>query len=234
MAQQCPRCSSINDDSVKFCTACGAPLVPATGQTPIAPLPAPSAMSPKKPGGIKILAAAILVIITIIAALALLHATGTVKILPSPAPEATPSATPVPALTMHLPPETTITVPPPDDTPVPVSFEPSLPATSPPPTKTITCPSDRRVCGANCTDIMNDRENCGDCGVTCFPGQMCLTGHCRNECNSGEISCFDGCHNLSTDTENCGTCGNICSFGLECNRSVCSAPVTTVIPTYAG
>jgi len=182
----------------------------------------------------KVLAAAVLVIILIIAALALLQANGTVKILPSAAPEATPPVTAVPVITIYTPPGTTTPAATPGEKTVPASTVPSPPVTSPIPTKAITCPSDRRICGVNCTDIMNDRENCGDCGVSCFPGQMCQTGHCRNECNTGESSCFDGCHNLSTDAENCGTCGNICSFGLECNRSVCSAPVTTVIPTYAG
>jgi hypothetical protein len=83
-------------------------------------------------------------------------------------------------------------------------------------------------------DIMADSGNCGDCGVACFPGQICQMGHCLNECGFGESSCFDGCHNLSTDAGNCGVCGNICPFGLVCNQSVCSPLVTTVIPTYAG
>lgn len=234
MAQQCPRCSTINDDTVKFCTACGAPLAPAAGQKPMAPVPAPSAAPPEKNSGMKVLAAAVLVIVIIIAALALLQATGTIKILPSAAPETTPPATPVPAVTTYIPPETTALAVTPAEIPVPASTVPSTPVPSPTPTKAITCPSDRRICGVTCTDIMNDPGNCGDCNVACFAGQMCQAGHCRNECNFGETSCFDGCHNLSTDRENCGTCGNMCSFGLDCNLSVCSAPVTTVITTYAG
>jgi hypothetical protein len=109
-----------------------------------------------------------------------------------------------------------------------------VPGTSPTPTKAVSCPSDRRACGTNCTDLMTDRDNCGDCDVSCFPGQICQTGRCLGECSFGESSCFDGCYNLSYDAQNCGTCGNTCPFGLVCNRSVCSPPVTTVIPTYSG
>jgi hypothetical protein len=170
----------------------------------------------------------------IIAALVILQASGTFRVFPSAAPAVTSPATLTPEVTSSVPAETPVPTTIPAENLTPVIATSDLPGTSTTPTKAVSCPSDRRACGANCTDLMTDRDNCGDCDVSCFPGQICQTGRCLRDCPFGESSCFDGCYNLSYDTQNCGTCGNTCPFGLECNRSVCSPLVTTVIPTYSG
>jgi hypothetical protein len=131
----------------------------------------------------------------------------------------TPSSEPTAVLTGNVSFNTTAA-----DTPVP----------RPTTTKSVVCPSDRRACGANCTDIMTDDNNCGACGVSCSSEKTCQQGVCLARCRYDETGCADGCHNLSYDSQNCGTCGNICPVGLACNRSICAPPLTTVIPTYIG
>lgn len=234
MAQYCPRCGNKNTDEVKFCTSCGAPLGPVSGHqgTQRAAVPDASPAGSSLKG--KILAIAGVVIIVIIAALVLLNARGTIALFPGAGHDVTPAATPLLVMTTAPVSGPAILTPGPATTPQ-TSMETPVPAiTSPSPTKAVTCPSDRRACGASCTDIMNDPGNCGDCGLSCLPNEVCQMGHCLDECKSGESSCFDGCHNLSTDAGNCGTCGNICPYGLVCNQSVCSPQITTAVPTYAG
>ncbi len=178
---------------------------------------------------------AVIVIIAITAILVFLHISGTFRIFPSASPAATPYATLIPDVTSTV----IIETPSPDMTTVPTELPitttaPATSRTSPTPTKAIVCPSDRRVCGINCTDILTDADNCGDCGVSCYSGYICQMGSCIPECAPGEISCFDGCHNISYDAQNCGTCGNTCPVGLVCNKSICSPPLKTAVPTYLG
>lgn len=234
MSQYCPRCGNDNTDEVKFCTSCGNPLGPVSGQGGTQRVSAPDASPAGSPGKGKIPAIAGIVIIVIIAALVLLNATGTIALFPSAAPKVTPAATPLPFITTAPVTGPVILTSGPSATPEPVTTTPVPFTASPTPSGAITCPSDRRACGASCTDIMNDPSNCGTCGFSCHPEQICQMGHCLDECKSGESSCFDGCHNLSTDAGNCGTCGNICPYGLVCNQSVCSPQITTAVPTYAG
>jgi hypothetical protein len=161
---------------------------------------------------------------------------GIAGILPSSKPPVTTHTIVTPIVTSDVVRET----PSPEPTFVPtedLSLTTTIPdtsSTSPPPTKALVCPSDRRSCGANCTDIMTDRDNCGACGVACTSSQICQMGECLRKCSVGETRCFDGCHDLFYDAQNCGTCGNACPVGLTCNKSVCSPPLPTTIPTYSG
>lgn len=238
MARTCPQCGNLNSDELKFCTTCGNPLVTQPDQSglPAVPRTGPAAAGPPPDHGWmpKILVVTVIAIIVIITAVGILQVSGAFRALPSAAPAVTSPATLKPEVTAPIPAETPVpTTVPAEDLP-PATSLPNLPGTSPTPTKAVSCPSDRRACGTNCTDLMTDRDNCGDCDVSCFPGQICQNGRCMGECSFGESSCFDGCYNLSYDAQNCGTCGNTCPFGLVCNRSVCTPPVTTVIPTYSG
>jgi hypothetical protein len=238
MSRTCPQCGNLNGDEVKLCTACGNSLVSLTDKSglPVTEQIPPAAAGPQPDHGRmpKALIVAAIAIIVIIAALAILQVSGTFRVFPSAAPAITSPATLTPEVTPTIPVETLVPTIIPAENLTPGTTVPDLPGTSPTPTKAVFCPSDRRACGASCTDIMTDSAHCGGCDVSCFPGQICRTGRCMTGCFFGETNCFDGCYNLSYDAQNCGTCGNTCPFGLVCNRSVCSPPVTTVIPTYSG
>jgi hypothetical protein len=219
MTRICSQCGNQNGDETKFCTSCGNALVPPTG----------------KPAGSGIvIGAAIVAVIAIIATLVFLQVSGTIRILPAAEPAGTPQITPYG--TSYIVVET------PSAEPTAVrmgnlSFTTPVadtPVTRPTTPKPVVCPSDRRACGTNCTDVMTDVNNCGACGVSCGSTKSCQQGVCLVRCSYYETGCPDGCHNLSYDSQNCGTCGNICPFGLACNNSVCAPPVTTVIPTYIG
>jgi hypothetical protein len=218
MTQICPQCGNQNGDDTKFCTSCGSALVASTGN------PAASGI---------FVGAVIVAIIAIIAALVFLQVSGTYRIFPA-APVVTPQITP--AVTSYVVVET----PSPEPTSVQMenlSFNTTItetPVPRPAATKSVVCPSDRRACGTNCTDVMTDNNNCGACGVPCGSQKTCQQGICLARCSNYETGCPDGCHDLSYDSQNCGTCGNICPFGLACNKSICAPPVTTAIPTYIG
>lgn len=238
MSKTCPQCGTLNDDEQKFCTSCGNSLniFPDQSGASTRLLTDPvSSDTPRDPNPIQriIIGAGIAVIILIIIFLLMINS-GIAGMLPlfttpvSTRPTATPVVTsyimvetpaPVPITTGNLSAATTI----PDTT-----------LTSPTPTKAVVCPSDRRACGANCTDTMTDLSNCGACGVSCGSSQVCQQGRCMAKCSFGETNCPDGCFNLSYNAQHCGTCGNTCPVGLACNRSICTPPDTTAIPTYSG
>src|SRR5262249_3332641 len=48
-----------------------------------------------------------------------------------------------------------------------------------------------------------DPANCGGCGRTCAPSEVCNDGNCVCECGS---DCFD----VSSDPRNCGGCNIVC------------------------
>ncbi|MDD1679992.1 MAG: zinc-ribbon domain-containing protein [Methanoregula sp.] len=238
MSRTCPQCGNLNNDDVKFCTTCGSPLVRQPDPSGLLAIPqtgAAAAGPPTDHGRVpKILFGAVIAMIVIIAALGFLQVSGTFRIFPSAVPAVMSPATLTPEVTPGIPAATPVPTTTPAENMTSVTTTPDLPVARPTLTNAVSCPSDRRACGANCTDLMTDRDNCGDCDVSCFPGQICQAGRCTGECSFGESRCFDGCYNLSYDAQNCGTCGNTCPFGLVCNRSVCTPPVTTVIPTYSG
>jgi hypothetical protein len=184
----------------------------------------------------KVIAMAIIAIIVITAALVFLQTSGTVRIFPNTAPEVTPHGTPVSAVTSSI----VVVTPEPEPTRAILenqTLNTTIPATllsSPTPTKAVVCPSDQRVCDAFCRDLMTDEDNCGGCGISCGPDEICQTGLCVAKCDTGKTSCPDGCHDLFYDSQNCGTCGNSCPVGLTCNKSVCAPALTTAIPTYIG
>ncbi|AGB02732.1 zinc-ribbon domain-containing protein [Methanoregula formicica] len=91
-----------------------------------------------------------------------------------------------------------------------------------------TCPTDRRLCGTNCTDTLTDSSNCGYCGNACPRGQACVNGHCMLDCPAGKTACVEGCFNLETDPDHCGICSNNCPAGLVCSKGQCAPPPTTI------
>jgi len=86
---------------------------------------------------------------------------------------------------------------------------------------------------ALCTDIQEDRNNCGACGAACNADQDCLSGHCQCPANAPHV-CGVGansiCTDRLTDANNCGACGTTCESGA-CSAGSClcvdsSAPDT--------
>ena len=90
------------------------------------------------------------------------------------------------------------------------------------------------------TDLTNDNNNCGACGVSCGgydPINMtgrCVDGACQFECItrsdfSGTYdfrNCNglldDGCEiNVTSDPANCGVCGHACAAGEHCIAGKC-------------
>lgn len=59
------------------------------------------------------------------------------------------------------------------------------------------------------TSLNYDPENCGACGITCAPGQLCWQGGCG--CPKGTTECNGECVRLATDGSNCGACGQVCN-----------------------
>jgi len=240
MSRICPQCGNLNSDDKKFCTTCGNSFVPLSAQSGSSTLPQTVPVAggaAPDPGHLsKILVAAGITIMVIIAILLIMTNSGIRGLLPSSTPPVTVHTMATPVATSY----SMIETPSPGPTPVPTenlslnTTIPEISGTSPTPAKAVVCPSDRHICGTNCTDIITDRTNCGACGVSCSSSQICQQGNCMDQCSYGEINCFDGCHNLEYDAQNCGTCGNSCPVGLECNKSICTPPLITVIPTYSG
>jgi len=240
MSKICPQCGNLNEDDKRFCTTCGNSFVSPADQSGSSAVPQTSPVAagaqPDPNRLIRILAGAGIAVIVIIIIFLVLTNSGIAGILPSSKPPVTTPTIVTPIVTSDL----VIETPSPEPTPVQtedLSLTTTIPDTSytsPTPIKALVCPSDRRACGTNCTDIMTDRTNCGACGVSCSSSQVCQMGQCMMKCSVGETRCFDGCHNLFYDAQNCGTCGNACPVGLTCNISVCAPPLPTTIPTYSG
>jgi hypothetical protein len=238
MSKNCPQCGTLNDDKQKFCTSCGNSLdvLPDQSGSSTKPSKGPvSSGAPRDPNPVlKIVIGAGIVVIILIIIFLMMTNSGIPGMSPSFAAPVTtrPPATPV--VTSYIMVETPAPAPiTTGNLSVPTTIPDTTPA-SPTPTKAVVCPSDRRACGANCTDTMTDRSNCGACAVSCGSSQICQQGRCMARCSFGETNCPDGCFNLSYNAQHCGTCSNTCPVGLGCNRSICTPPDTTVIPTYSG
>ena len=86
------------------------------------------------------------------------------------------------------------------------------------------CPKSMSKCGSACVDRKSDLGNCGKCGVTCKPGQMCFSGKCKDvpTCKAGQTLCGAKCVDLDTNRKNCGACGNVCiRFRQDCSAGKC-------------
>ena len=78
------------------------------------------------------------------------------------------------------------------------------------------------ACGATCTDLQTDPENCGTCGKACPGGASCQGGACN--CPASDTVCSGTCTDPATDANNCNGCGQACSFGQACESSSCCSP----------
>jgi hypothetical protein len=93
------------------------------------------------------------------------------------------------------------------------------------------CVEGSGCCSDGCRDLMNDVENCGECGHSCG-GLQCTEGQClcstEERCPEGEECCTGGCRDLSSDPESCGSCDHACESGQECCDGQCVNTFTDV------
>jgi hypothetical protein len=76
-------------------------------------------------------------------------------------------------------------------------------------------------CGATCTVLQFDPNNCGQCGRVCAQGQSCDKGACGLDCNGGSTQCSGACVDVANDPANCGKCGASCPLGQVCSGGQC-------------
>jgi hypothetical protein len=83
-------------------------------------------------------------------------------------------------------------------------------------------------------DLLNDNDNCGECGNECNAGLQCCQGACMNlqtsedacgtcdtQCGEGRSCCSGGCVDTQTSTSHCGGCGEACMQGETCSGGLC-------------
>ncbi|MDF2694634.1 MAG: Tryptophan synthase alpha chain [Labilithrix sp.] len=87
------------------------------------------------------------------------------------------------------------------------------------------------------TNVSDDLQNCGGCGLDCPTpnpyfnlSTACVDGACKYECIPGAFDCNgladDGCEvRPTTDPLNCGACGNKCADGVRCINGICGCPL---------
>jgi hypothetical protein len=94
---------------------------------------------------------------------------------------------------------------------------------------TIVCDIGELLCGRACVRPDRDPSNCGDCGVRCGPGDLCVEGLCTPLCEAPLSYCAGLCADLQTDPDHCGTCTTRCPSGL-CTDGLCQdAPAGHVV-----
>lgn len=240
----CPACGSPVEPHLKFCTNCGASLVPDQAEA-AAPASAPQpVVVPAVPGSGKSLnglvaIAGVVIIIAGIVLVAYPMITGS-SVLSAAGIGATPPPTPTPMTS--IPPESSggswVSVETLEPTSVPTTVIPTattVVTTSSTPTPAVTatlsdkpliCTSDQVKCNNKCVVITTDNNNCGGCGIVCPSNQYCLNSNCVPNCAAGEFSCPTGCFNLMTNPDHCGTCNNNCPAGLLCVEGGCRLPST--------
>jgi hypothetical protein len=81
-------------------------------------------------------------------------------------------------------------------------------------------------CGVDCTDLMTDPENCGECGVQVDGDQVCADGQ-RVCTEGGETLCGEDCVDLQTDHSNCGACDEDVPAGYDCVDGEPECPSST-------
>lgn len=94
------------------------------------------------------------------------------------------------------------------------------------------CPGGQELCNGECIPTVVDPNNCGGCGLTCAPNQVCLSNGCADACPSPLSPCQGTCVDLAADAANCGMCGMPCDAGFGCVGGAC-VPAVPVGPAPA-
>ena len=80
------------------------------------------------------------------------------------------------------------------------------------------CTAGATSCNGKCSNLSNDPNNCGHCGVQCSAPSngtpLCLSSPefttCGFGCNAGFTKCGNNCFDLKNDPDHCGKCDNQC------------------------
>jgi hypothetical protein len=105
------------------------------------------------------------------------------------------------------------------------------PLSSGAPAPGLVCNAGFTDCNGFCVDLVNDRTNCGACGVTCAEFVNCFDGACGGTgpapapapatCAAGLSNCNGTCVSVFHDVNNCGFCGNTCLPNTFCYQGNC-------------
>jgi hypothetical protein len=85
------------------------------------------------------------------------------------------------------------------------------------------CAAPTIACGAECSDLNSDPQNCGACGRACASSEFCSEGGCVDECGRGSSVCGRSCYDLASDSTHCGGCDRPCASGFSCVEGACIA-----------
>ncbi len=114
-------------------------------------------------------------------------------------------------------------------------------------TPACTAGNDPLCCSGICVaDISTDPQNCGGCGITCNPGQLCCNRQCKDpqdacgsclmQCTTSQACCGAAgaqmCEDLGTD-EHCRNCGEACTLQQDCCPGVGCVNLSTS-PLHCG
>lgn len=88
------------------------------------------------------------------------------------------------------------------------------------------CPPYQDKCGDECIPV-DGPDNCGACGTTCQPDEVCSAGACAQTCLGNLFECDGRCVDLKTDSEHCNACGFACEAGTGCVDGTCHPLVTS-------
>jgi hypothetical protein len=97
----------------------------------------------------------------------------------------------------------------------------------------VACPAGTIYCGAFCTDLATDPYNCGTCGTTCGPMELCTGGACTPVCDPGLTYCNGFCVDTASNVSHCGGCDLPCATGQVCQGGKCGT-ADTPLPTDPG
>jgi hypothetical protein len=87
------------------------------------------------------------------------------------------------------------------------------------------CGAGQMKCGASCSNVATDTQNCGACGHACAIGQTCGGGQCV--CSDGLLACGGQC--VASNAAHCGSCDNVCGADQACSNGACgSCPANEV------
>ncbi len=105
----------------------------------------------------------------------------------------------------------------------------------PPPDLPAMCPGALTRCGAVCSDLRFDNNNCGGCGVSCGPMGTCSGGTCASvACVDGFTFCNGECVDTNNSSAHCGACNVLCPTGLTCQGGRCTATLCSPGLTLCG